>query len=182
MKMWKKIAACVLAAAMALTLLTACGGGGGGSTGASVTPDTSREKQMIGYVQKYIKNYYGIELVEADSNVRSALYATLPQVVACMDDSLNGKDVSNRMNQLTDSLDQRMKALNKKGMAFSDAFMGFLTEDGVNEWLEDNQIEDFINELERQGVEPKTVSVAATTKFNATVGMDLVYIVLVIAN
>ena len=27
MKMWKKIAACVLAAAMALTLLTACGGG-----------------------------------------------------------------------------------------------------------------------------------------------------------
>ena len=59
MKMWKKLAACVLAAAMALTLLTACGGGGGGSTGASVTPDTSREKQMIGYVQKYIKNYYG---------------------------------------------------------------------------------------------------------------------------
>ena len=115
---------------MAMAMLTACGGGGGGSTGASVTPDTSREKQMIGYVQKYIKNYYGIELVEADSNVRSALYATLPQVVACMDDSLNGKDVSNRMNQLTDSLDQRMKALNKKGMAFSDAFMGFLTEDG----------------------------------------------------
>ena len=109
MKMWKKLAACVLAAAMALTLLTACGGGGG-SAGASVTPDTSRDKQMIGYVQKYIKNYYGIELVEADSNVRSALYATLPQVVACMDDSLNGKDVSNRMNQLTDSLDQRMKA------------------------------------------------------------------------
>lgn len=33
MKMWKKLAACVLAAAMALTLLTACGGGGGGSTG-----------------------------------------------------------------------------------------------------------------------------------------------------
>ena len=117
MKMWKKLAACVLAAAMALTLLTACGGGGG-SAGASVTPDTSREKQMIVYVQKYIKNYYGIELVEADSNVRSALYATLPQVVACMDDSLNGKDVSNRMNQLTDSLDQRMKALNKKGMVF----------------------------------------------------------------
>lgn len=36
MKMWKKLAACVLAAAMALTLLTACGGGGGSASGGSV--------------------------------------------------------------------------------------------------------------------------------------------------
>ena len=73
MKMWKKLAACVLAAAMALTLLTACGGGGGGSTGGgsgsnSVVRDKTKEDQAISWVQEYATNY-GCLLYTSDTGI-----------------------------------------------------------------------------------------------------------------
>lgn len=47
MRLYKKAAACLLTAAMALSMLTACGGGGtggnGGSTGGSTLPDDSNQ-------------------------------------------------------------------------------------------------------------------------------------------
>lgn len=47
MRLYKKVAACLLTAAMALSMLTACGGGGtggnGGSTGGSTLPDDSNQ-------------------------------------------------------------------------------------------------------------------------------------------
>ena len=49
MRLYKKAAACLLTAAMALSMLTACGGGGGGtggnggSTGGSTLPDHSNQ-------------------------------------------------------------------------------------------------------------------------------------------
>ena len=47
MRLYKKAAACLLTAAMAISMLTACGGGGtggtGGSTGGSTLPDDSNQ-------------------------------------------------------------------------------------------------------------------------------------------
>ena len=88
MKMWKKLAACVLAAAMALTLLTACGGGGGGSTGGgsgsnSVVRDKTKEDQAISWVQEYATNY-GVTLEKNDA-VSNAAAAGLPDVVRALD-------------------------------------------------------------------------------------------------
>ena len=87
MKMWKKIAACVLAAAMALTLLTACGGGGGstggGSGSNSVVRDKTKEDQAISWVQEYATNY-GVTLEKNDA-VSNAAAAGLPDVVRALD-------------------------------------------------------------------------------------------------
>lgn len=180
MKLWKKFTASVLLAAMVLTMLTACGGGG--SFAPSITPDVSREKQMIGYVQEYVKNHSGIELVEADDSVRSATYSVLPQVVVCMDESLQGKDVSGQKARMMDDFQKKMKAQNKKGAVFMEGFVAFLTQEGCNNWFDFCQITQYINELRRQGAEPKAVSVAATTRYNASVGTDIVYIMLVLVN
>ena len=73
MKMWKKLAACVLAAAMALTLLTACGGGGGSASGGSVVRDKAKEDQAISWVQEYAsKNGLTLEKCDAVSNTAAA--------------------------------------------------------------------------------------------------------------
>lgn len=73
MKMWKKLAACVLAAAMALTLLTACGGGGGSASGGSVVRDKAKEDQAISWVQEYAsKNGLTLEKSDAVSNAAAA--------------------------------------------------------------------------------------------------------------
>ena len=178
MKKWKRFAAWVLMAAMVMMLLTACGGGG--SSAPSVTPDTSREKQMIEYVQNYVRNYCNAELAEENGEIRDALYSVLPQAVSCINGKIEGNDTSGQMDRLVNTLDQKMRTQNRKGFFFTDGFVGFLTESGVNEWLSENQMDLYIGELRRLGVEPKHISVAATTQFNSTVGMDVVYIVLTI--
>ena len=53
MKLWKKAAAAVLAAAMSLTLLTGCSGG------AKITRDSEKEKQVTGLIQTYAKEFAG---------------------------------------------------------------------------------------------------------------------------
>lgn len=50
MKMFKKIAATVMAAAMSLAMLTACGGGGGGSTTQYKMAKVLAESQKTGKV------------------------------------------------------------------------------------------------------------------------------------
>ena len=87
MKMWKKLAACVMAAAMALTLLTACGGGGGstggGSGSNSVVRDKTKEDQAISWVQEYAANN-GVTLEKSDA-VSNAAAAGLPDMVRALD-------------------------------------------------------------------------------------------------
>lgn len=54
MKMFKKIAATVIAAAMSLAMLTACGGGGGGSTTQYKMAKVLAESQKTGKVMPYL--------------------------------------------------------------------------------------------------------------------------------
>ena len=51
MKLWKKAAAAVLAAAMSLTLLTGCSGS------AKITRDSEKEKQATGWIQTYATKF-----------------------------------------------------------------------------------------------------------------------------
>ena len=87
MKMWKKLAACVMAAAMALTLLTACGGGGGstggGSGSNSVVRDKTKEDQAISWVQEYAANN-GVTMEKSDA-VSNAASAGLADMVRGLD-------------------------------------------------------------------------------------------------
>lgn len=77
MKMWKKLAACVLAAAMALTLLTACGGGGGSSSGGNAS------QQLTDKVNTKIKDI-GV-VVQYDSQLDD-------KAITCVDYYLNTQD------------------------------------------------------------------------------------------
>lgn len=76
MKMWKKLAACVLAAAMALTLLTACGGGSSSSGG-------NASQQLTSKVNEKIKDT-GV-VVQYDSQLDD-------KAITCVDYYLNTQD------------------------------------------------------------------------------------------
>ena len=89
MKMWKKLAACVLAAAMALTLLTACGGGGGGGSTTPVTQNTELENKYVGYFRNYMDSYCG-KTVNKDDTLRAIAYDNLPQAVSYMKSAIAG--------------------------------------------------------------------------------------------
>ena len=71
MKMLKKIAATVMAAAMSLAMLTACGGGGGGSTAtqyklAKVFANSAQTGKV--YMELHTEaNKQGMTIVEATS-------------------------------------------------------------------------------------------------------------------
>ena len=83
MKMLKKAAAVLLAAAMSLVMLTACGGGSGSGTAATLPRDKEKEEQIVSWAQEYAASY-GLNL-EANAGVSDAAAAGLPDAKKYMD-------------------------------------------------------------------------------------------------
>ena len=181
MKMWKKLAACVLAAAMALTLLTACGGGGGGSTGGcsgsnSVVRDKTKEDQAISWVQEYATNH-GVTLEKSDA-VSNAAAAGLPDVVRMLDIQRGAAEgnyetvYKSAMTAMWNSLYNQKKAGVPACFAYKEADF---TKDNIIKTL-DYYSASLMSQLSKANITPKTIGAAVTVKDG------IVYIAYIIAN
>ena len=181
MKMWKKLAACVLAAAMALTLLTACGGGGGGSTGGgsgsnSVVRDKTKEDQAISWVQEYAANH-GVTLEKSDA-VSNAAAAGLPDMVRALDIQRGAAEgnyeavYKSAMTAMANSLYNQKKAGVPACFAYKEADF---TKDNIIKTL-DYYSASLMSQLSKANITPKTIGAAVTVKDG------IVYIVYIIAN
>lgn len=181
MKMWKKLAACVLAAAMALTLLTACGGGGGGSTGGgsgsnSVVRDKIKEDQAISWVQEYAANH-GVTLEKSDA-VSNAAAAGLPDVVRMLDIQRGAAEgnyetvYKSAMTAMWNSLYNQKKAGVPACFAYKEADF---TKDNIIKTL-DYYSASLMSQLSKANITPKTIGAAVTVKDG------IVYIAYIIAN
>ena len=174
MKMWKKLAACVLAAAMALTLLTACGGGGGGSTGGgsgsySVVRDKTKEDQAISWVQEYASKN-GLTLEKSDA-VSNAAAAGLSDVVKALNIQMGKADGDYQatykaaMNSMGSALTSQKKTGYTTAFAFdeTDQSRNFTKEHfitAVNLYVADSAMK-FFNAY---NITQKTVGVAVTVQ------------------
>ena len=180
MKMWKKLAACVLEAAMALTLLTACGGGGGstggGSGSNSVVRDKTKEDQAISWVQEYAANH-GVTLEKSDA-VSNAAAAGLPDMVRALDIQRGAAEgnyeavYKSALTAMANSLYNQKKAGVPACFAYKEADF---TKDNIVRTL--NAYSGFImDQLTNAKISPETVGAAVTVKDGC------VYIVYIIAN
>lgn len=180
MKMWKKLAACVLAAAMALTLLTACGGGGGSTGGGSgsngLVRDKTKEDLAISWVQDYATNY-GVTLEKSDA-ISNAAAAGLPDVVKAMDIQRGAAEgnyeavYKSAMTAMANSLYNQKKAGVPACFAYKEADF---TKDNIVRTL-NAYGGSIMNQLTNAKISPETVGAAVTVKDG------IVYIAYIIAN
>lgn len=180
MKMWKKLAACVLAAAMALTLLTACGGGGGstggGSGSNSVVRDKTKEDQAISWVQEYAANH-GVTLEKSDA-VSKAAAAGLPDVVRALNIQM-GKAEGDYQAAYKAAATSMVNALgNQKKMGVPASFAykeaDFTKENVIRTMDAYGYV--VMSQLAAAKITPKTIGAAVTVKDG------IVYIAYIIAN
>lgn len=181
MKMWKKLAACVLAAAMALTLLTACGGGGGGSIGGGsgsngLVRDKTKEDLAISWVQEYAANN-GVTLEKNDA-ISNAAAAGLPDAMKAMDIQRGAAEgnyeavYKSAMTAMLNSLYNQKKAGVPACFAYKEADF---TKDNIVRTL-NAYGESIMNQLTNAKISPETVGAAVTVKDG------IVYIAYIIAN
>ena len=121
MKMFKKIAATVMAAAMSLAMLTACGGGGGGSTTQYKMAKVLAESQKTGKVYSDITTTIDGGMIASNMegrkitiNVKSAVNATTGKSCVGIDDQIffmTTKDGS--MYEIWDDNDEGEEDINK---------------------------------------------------------------------
>lgn len=180
MKMWKKLAACVLAAAMALTLLTACGGGGGSASGGSVVRDKAKEDQAISWVQEYTSKN-GLTLEKSDA-VSNAAAAGLSDMVKALNIQMGKADGDYQatykaaMNSMGSALANQKKTGYATAFAFdeTDQSRNFTKEHfiaAVNLYA-DSAMKFFT----AYNITPKTVGVAVTVQG------DMIYVTAIVAN
>lgn len=177
MKMWKKLAACVLAAAMALTLLTACGGGGGSSSGgSSVVRDKTKEDQAISWAQEYAANK-SLTLEKSDA-VSDAAAAGLSDVVRALDIKRGAAsgDYMAAFSSATTAMGNSLYSQKKAGVpaAFAVEEKDF-TKDNIIKTL-DYYSASVMSQLSNANITPKTIGAAVTVKDG------IVYIAYIIAN
>lgn len=180
MKMWKKLAACVLAAAMALTLLTACGGGGGstggGSGSNSVVRDKTKEDQAISWVQEYAANH-GVTLEKSDA-VSNAAAAGLPDMVRALDIQRGAAEgnyeavYKSALTAIANSLYNQKKAGVPASFAYKEA--DFTKENVIKTMDAYGYV--VMSQLTAEKITPKTVGAAVTVQ------NEMVYVVFIIAN
>lgn len=180
MKMWKKLAACVLAAAMALTLLTACGGGGGSASGGSVVRDKAKEDQAISWVQEYASKN-GLTLEKSDA-VSNAAAAGLSDMVKALNIQMGKADGDYQatykaaMNSMGSALANQKKTGYATAFAFdeTDQSRNFTKEHfiaAVNLYA-DSAMKFFT----AYNITPKTVGVAVTVQG------DMIYVTAIVAD
>lgn len=177
MKMFKKIAATVMAAAMSLAMLTACGGGGGGGSAVVIPPrDTAREDQVIAWTQEYARAN-GLELEKSDA-VSSAAAMGLSDGMKVLDITLDKADgdLNAASQAMTNNIGAALSKQGKVGLplAMRCKKADFKKEEIVKTY---SQVAYSVMEaFKKQGVTPKTVGAAVTVQ------NELVYIVMVVAS
>lgn len=181
MKMWKKLAACVLAAAMALTLLTACGGGGGSASGGSVVRDKAKEDQAISWVQEYAsKNGLTLEKSDAVSNAAAAGLSDMVKALNIQMGKAEGDyqaAYKAAMNSMGSALANQKKTGYATAFAFdeTDQSRNFTKEHfiaAVNLYAADSAMKFF----KAYNITPKTVGVAVTVQG------DMIYVTAIVAD
>ena len=181
MKMWKKLAACVLAAAMALTLLTACGGGGGGSTGGGsgsngLVRDKTKEDLAISWVQEYAaKNGVTLEKNDAVSNAAAAGLSDMVKALNIQMSKAEGNYEAVYKSALTamaNSLYNQKKAGVPASFAYKEA--DFTKENVIKTMDAYGYV--VMSQLAAAKITPKTVGAAVTVQ------NEMVYVVFIIAN
>lgn len=177
MKMFKKIAATVIAAAMSLAMLTACGGGGGGSSAVVIPPrDTAKEDQVIAWTQEYA-SANGLELEKSDA-VSSAAAMGLSDGMKVMDIALDKADgdLNAASQAMTNNIGAALSKQGKVGMplAMRCKKADFKKEEVAKTY---SQVAYRVMEtFKHEGITPKTVGAAVTVQ------NELVYIVMVVAS
>ena len=147
MKMWKKLAACVLAAAMALTLLTACGGGGG-SAGGTTNP-TTKEDMVISYVQNYIKTNTGVSM-SSSSVLKQLASDEMSDAVAYLDASRASSnpntdpEVLEKYKALYNGMNTALLKLNTGGMFTTAAYEAMPTETQIGAFMKAYGVDSYI--------------------------------------
>ena len=180
MKMWKKLAACVLAAAMALTLLTACGGGGGSTGGGSgsngLVRDKTKEDLAISWVQEYAaKNGVTLEKNDAVSNAAAAGLSDMVKALNIQMSKAEGNYEAVYKSALTamaNSLYNQKKAGVPASFAYKEADF---TKENVIKTM-DTYGYVVMSQLAAAKITPKTVGAAVTVQ------NEMVYVVFIIAD
>ena len=177
MKMLKKAAAVLLAAAMSLVMLTACGGGSGsGSTG--LVRDTAKEDQLISWAQEYAQANNSDLKLEKSEGVSNAAAAGLADAKLFLD--IQTKQATGDANAAYASMMKACQASlssqNKSGavMPLMCAEKDFTKENVVKAF--DALMPEVEAKFQANKIEPKTVGAAVTVQ-NGNV-----YMVVIVAN
>lgn len=176
MKMLKKAAAVLLAAAMSLVMLTACGGGSGSGTAATLPRDKAKENQVISWAQEYAADS-NLQL-EKNDGVSDAAAAGLPDAKKYMDIQ-NGKadgDANAIFSSMSKAIGNSLANQRKMGvpLVMSCPEESFTKENVVK--LYGSLASTAMAQFAKYNVQPKTVGAAVTVQDGN------VYIVLVVAN
>ena len=175
MKMLKKAAAVLLAAAMSLTMLTACGGGSGSGTAATLPRDKAKENQVTSWAQEYAA---GANLqLEKNDGVSDAAAAGLPDAKKFMD--IQYRDAEGDANAASASMSKAIRtALANQGKQGIPMMMRCAEKDFTKENIVDvfrNAANTMMAQFAEYNVQPKTVGTAVTVQDGK------VYIVMVVA-
>lgn len=179
MKMLKKAAAVLLAAAMSLTMLTACGGGSGSGSGSTgLVRDTAKEDQLISWAQEYAQANNSDLKLEKSEGVSNAAAAGLADAKLFLD--IQTKQATGDANAAYASMMKACQASlssqNKSGavMPLMCAEKDFTKENVVKAF--DALMPEVEAKFQANKIEPKTVGAAVTVQ-NGNV-----YMVVIVAN
>ena len=178
MKLWKKVAAAVLAAVMSLTLLTGCSGGGGGGASVTYTRDTEKEKQVTEWIQNYAKSAAGITLVE-DADVVDASDKVVADAINSVNLNMtkpNSPEAKQAQIKMAANVAKVLGPKKKAGMPMAAAFVAKVTPEGMKNLL-DEYGKQVWKSFKDAGIKPSMIGVVVTS-----VNDDgLVYVIVTIA-
>lgn len=127
MKMWKKFAAALLVAAMALTMLTACGGSGT----AAVKSDKEQTAKVVAAVNEFAESAQ--MKVKLDETLDPVIDAALPSAVDVMKASMKGdySAYTAAYQKMTAAAAEQMTNLGKVGYVMAAACQGDPTKETI---------------------------------------------------
>ena len=168
MKMWKRLAATLLVAALAMAMLTACGGE------AAIVRDKDTEKAIAGMVQEYMKNK-GYQ-VSVDTALEPVVDAAMPGMVNYWNAVIQGDaaEANKQAAQRNAAVQQKCNELRKTFAFTTRCGKGNVKQNNVDTFMEDARI---LDNLKKNGVDaPKSIAVGVTKQG------DRIYIFIIATN
>ena len=163
MKMWKRLAAAVLAAVLTMAMLTACGGD------APVVRDKETETKVVGWIQEYMssKGYTVTKDAKLDPVVDVAMPGTVKSWNAY--DNGNTSEANKQAAQMKMAVQKQFSTTGKKAFYYmTRRGSSSITQADVNAIM-NSQIDSIVNGLKSYGVSaPKSIAVGVTTQANVT--------------
>ena len=169
MKMFKRLAAALLAGAMALAMLTACGGGGGSA--ATLQRDEELEANIISWVEETAKSVPGAEGIELkeDKTLSDAVAPSMAKII----EAYENRDIE-MLRAANTEIQQRFGT--KKAFCVINPFSGTVTKEAVQKFITDNQ-QAILKQMQSFGVtNPEGIGTVAVKKG------DLTYVVVILGD